>query len=63
MHGDRTLTPDRVAARRDGDDMQVEIAFDAMPAADVHLVAGNLCQVIGVPLVDTEHPAALCAVA
>jgi len=44
----RDLTPDLVLARREGDAMRVEIAFDAMPAGMVHLVAGNLAQVVGV---------------
>lgn len=44
----RDLVPDRVQARREGDAMRVEIALDAMPAGMVHLVAGNLAQVIGV---------------
>lgn len=44
----RDLVPDRVQARREGDAMRVEIALDAMPAGMVHLVAGNLGQVIGV---------------
>jgi hypothetical protein len=34
--------------RREGDRLHVEIACEAMPAAIVHLVAGNLAQVIGV---------------
>lgn len=44
----RDLVPDRIQARRDGDVMRVEIALDAMPAGMVHLVAGNLSQVVGV---------------
>lgn len=44
----RDLVPDRIQARRDGDAMRVEIALDAMPAGMVHLVAGNLGQVVGV---------------
>ena len=44
----RDLVPDRVQARRDGEAMRVEIALDAMPAGMVHLVAGNLAQVVGV---------------
>lgn len=44
----RDLVPDRVQARREGDAMRVEIALDAMPAGMVHLVAGNLAQVVGV---------------
>ncbi|MBR0672948.1 hypothetical protein [Neoroseomonas soli] len=44
----RDLVPDLVLARREGDVMRVEIALDAMPAGMVHLVAGNLGQVVGV---------------
>jgi len=44
----RDLVPDRVQARREGEAMRVEIALDAMPAGMVHLVAGNLRQVVGV---------------
>jgi hypothetical protein len=44
----RDLVPDRVTARREGEAMRVEIALDAMPAGMVHLVAGNLAQVVGV---------------
>ncbi len=44
----RDLTPDRVECRRAGTDMEVEIAMAAMPAEMVHLVEGNLRQVVGV---------------
>jgi hypothetical protein len=44
----RDLVPDLLLARREGDAMRVEIALDAMPAGMVHLVAGNLAQVVGV---------------
>ncbi len=44
----RDLVPDHVQARREGAAMRVEIAFDAMPAGMVHLVAGNIGQVFGV---------------
>ena len=44
----RDLVPDLVSARREGEAMRVEIALDAMPAGMVHLVAGNLAQVVGV---------------
>lgn len=44
----RDLVPDRVQARREGDMMSVEIALDAMPAGMVHVVSGNLGQVVGV---------------
>ena len=43
----RDLTPERVMARREGEAMRVELALE-MPAGMVHLVAGNLGQVIGV---------------
>jgi hypothetical protein len=44
----RDLSPDAFEARRRDDTMLVEIAMEAMPAEMVHLVAGNLGQVIGV---------------
>ncbi len=44
----RDLTPDRMWSHRSGETMHVEIAMEAMPAAVVHLVEGNLRQVIGV---------------
>lgn len=44
----RDLVPDLVLARREGEMLRVEIALDAMPAGMVHLVAGNLAQVVGV---------------
>jgi hypothetical protein len=44
----RDLIPDRFEASRIGDDVRIEIAMDAMPAEVVHLVEGNLQQVVGV---------------
>jgi hypothetical protein len=44
----RDLTPDRMWSHRSGETIHVEIAMDAMPAEVVHLVEGNLRQVIGV---------------
>ncbi|WPB85115.1 hypothetical protein [Sediminicoccus rosea] len=44
----RDLTPDHMLARREGDLLRVELGMAAMPAEMVHLVAGNLGQVIGV---------------
>ncbi|WP_043340260.1 hypothetical protein [Belnapia moabensis] len=44
----RDLTADAMTARREGDDMRVELVLDAMPEEMVHLVAGNLGQVMGV---------------
>ena len=44
----RDLTPDSIDARRDGNEMRVEIAMNDMPAEMVHVVEGNLRQVVGV---------------
>jgi acetolactate synthase small subunit len=44
----RDLTPDRVKAQREGDYLRTEIMLDAMPVDMLHLVAGNLGQIIGV---------------
>jgi hypothetical protein len=44
----RDLVPDLLLVRREGEALRVEIAMEAMPAGMVHLVAGNLAQVVGV---------------
>jgi acetolactate synthase small subunit len=44
----RDLNPDSFEAARDGDEMRVQIGMDAMPAEMVHMVEGNLRQVVGV---------------
>jgi hypothetical protein len=44
----RDLVPDRMWSHRLHGMMHVEIAMDAMPSDFVHLVEGNLRQVIGV---------------
>jgi hypothetical protein len=44
----RDLVPDRMWSHRAGDTMHVEISMAAMPAGVVHLVEGNLLQVVGV---------------
>jgi hypothetical protein len=44
----RDLVADDFHARREGDETRVEMALHAMPAGMVHLVAGNLGQVVGV---------------
>jgi hypothetical protein len=44
----RDLVPDRMWSHRSGDTMHVEIAMEAMPTEVVHLVEGNLRQVVGV---------------
>lgn len=52
----RDLVPDRVHARREGTALLVEIGMEAMPSEMVHLVEGNLRQIVGVRRV----AAALC---
>ena len=44
----RDLVPDRMWSHRTGDTMHVEIAITEMPCEVVHLVEGNLRQVVGV---------------
>ncbi|WP_428485084.1 hypothetical protein [Rhodopila sp.] len=44
----RDLIPDRMWSHRSGDTVHVEIAMEAMPAQVVHLVEGNLRQIVGV---------------
>lgn len=44
----RDLMPDRMWSHRSGATMHVEVALDAMPLEMVHLVEGNLRQVVGV---------------
>jgi len=48
----RDLVPDLVRATRDGEVMRAEVALHAMPLGMVHLVAGNLGQIIGVRRVE-----------
>jgi hypothetical protein len=54
----RDLIPDALRATHDParEAMQAEILLHAMPQGMVHLVAGNLGQVIGVRGVRTEMP-------
>lgn len=52
----RDLIPDRMWSHRSGDTMHVEIALEAMPEEDVHLVEGNLRQVVGVLQVVQVRP-------
>jgi len=44
----RDLIPDGMWSHRSGKIIHVEIAMEAMPAEMVHLVEGNLRQVVGV---------------
>jgi hypothetical protein len=43
----RDLTPDHVKTRRFGDVIEATLAMDAMPAEMLHLVEGNLRQIVG----------------
>jgi hypothetical protein len=59
----RDLTPDRMWSHRSGDTMHVEIAVEAMPDAEIHLVEGNLRQIVGVRQVIRVQPEARRAAA
>lgn len=48
----RDLVPDEVFARREGDMLHARLAMAGMPGEMVHLVAGNLRQIIGVVTVE-----------
>lgn len=48
----RDLIPDAVRATREGNALRAEVALQAMPLGMVHLVAGNLGQIIGVRRVE-----------
>ncbi len=54
----RDLAPDRMWAHRNGAVMHVEIAMEAMPENMVHLIEGNLWQVVGVQQVSLLRPGA-----
>ena len=57
----RDLTPDRLRARRVDQAMLVELDLDALPAEMLHLVEGNLRQVVGVRRVTVELRATIRA--
>lgn len=61
--GRRDLIPDRMWSHRAGDTVHVEIAMEAMPAMVVHLVEGNLRQVIGVRSLTQVRPGAIAQAA
>ena len=48
----RDLIPDSLRATREGEAMRAEVSLAAMPLGMVHLVAGNLGQIIGVRRVE-----------
>jgi hypothetical protein len=51
----RDLMADSFQAQREGELVRAEILLHAMPAEMVHLVAGNLGQVVGVHSVQTHR--------
>lgn len=55
----RDLVPDRMWSHRAGETMHVEIAMAAMPGDAVHLIEGNLRQVVGVRSIAQLRPAAV----
>ena len=59
----RDLIPDRMWSHRSGETLHVEIAMAEMPGEVVHLVEGNLRQVVGVRVVTQVRPALLRAAA
>ncbi|HET8996279.1 MAG TPA: hypothetical protein VFN42_06390 [Acetobacteraceae bacterium] len=59
----RDLMPDRMWSHRNGATMHVEIAVEAMPAEMVHVVEGNLRQIVGVHRLSRLHPPELRQVA
>jgi hypothetical protein len=52
----RDLIPDRMWSHRSGETLHVEIAMAAMPAEVVHVVEGNLRQVVGVRSLTQVRP-------
>jgi hypothetical protein len=49
----RDLAPDFMRATREGETMRAEFALHAVETGFVHLIAGNLGQVVGVRAVQT----------
>ena len=52
----RDLIPDRMWSHRSGDTVHIEIAVEAMPDEEIHLVEGNLRQIVGVRQVIQVRP-------
>ena len=53
----RDLVPDRMWSHRSDDTLHIEIAMEAMPCDIVHMVEGNLRQVVGVRSLTQVRPA------
>jgi len=56
----RDITPDAVNALRGGETMRVEIVLRRMPAEAVHVVLGNLRQIVGVRAVAMQQEVTGC---
>jgi hypothetical protein len=48
----RDLAADQLKARRFGDAMQITVILDAVPVEMVHLIEGNLRQIVGMRRVE-----------
>lgn len=59
----RDLIPDRMWSHRSGATVHVEIAMEAMPCEVVHLIEGNLRQVVGLRAITQVRPNSVRAVA
>lgn len=59
----RDLIPDRMWSHRHGDTLQVGLNLDAVPAEMVHVIEGNLRQIVGVSSVTRTQSDLLRAVA
>lgn len=59
----RDLLPDMVRTRRHGDTIVASLAMDAMPSEMVHLVEGNLRQIVGLRRLEVVLRATVRAVA
>ena len=59
----RDLMPDQIRARRSGDSVQATLDLFEMPSEMVHLVEGNLRQIVGVRRVEVVLRGTVRAVA
>ena len=55
----RGLTPDRLWSHRGARAVHIEVALDTAPAEAIHLIEGNLRQVVGVRVVTVLRRAKL----
>ncbi len=53
----RDLTPDRMSAERQGETMRVTFTLEELDPGCVHLIVGNLGQVVGVLQVAVQREA------